>query len=311
MNYDVLSRKPLIFRSFTGLEVLEFDALYSKIQDSHAAFEEKRLHREDRKRKIGAGHPFKLPLRDRLVMLLMYHRLYVTSTLLGFLFSLGQSNVLKNICMLEPLVKEVLPLPRKIHQRAGRLGTLDEVEALFPGFKAFLDATEQEIPRPRAKGKRRTHYSGKRKRHTVKTQITVNADGLILHKTPHARGSRHDYALFKWRHPRLPGEVRLGLDRGYDGVQNDYPGFNALVPFKRRSPGRGKRGVKAKELTCEQKAYNQRLSEERVVVEHTISRLKKFRIMAHEFRNRLKHYDTMTDIVCGLVNLRITGITAL
>ena len=101
------------------------------------------------------------------------------------------------------------------------------------------------------------------------------------------------------------------MDRGYDGVQNDYPGFNALVPFKRRSPGRGKRGVKAKELTCEQKAYNQRLSEERVVVEHTISRLKKFRIMAHEFRNRLKHYDTMTDIVCGLVNLRITGITAL
>jgi hypothetical protein len=114
----------------------------------------------------------------------------VTSTLLGFLFNLGQSNVLKNMRMLEPLVKEVLPLPGKIHQRAGRLGTLDEVEALFPGFKAFLDATEQEIPRPRDKGKRRTHYSGKRKRHTVKTQITVNAEGLILHRTPHARGSR-------------------------------------------------------------------------------------------------------------------------
>jgi len=213
--------------------------------------------------------------------------------------------------MLEPLVTQVLPLPGKIHQRARRLGNLDEVEALFPGFKAFLDATEQEIPRPRAKAKRRTHYSGKKKRHTVKTQITVNADGLILHKTPHARGSRHDYALFKWRHPRLPGNVRLGMDLGYDGVQNDYPGFNALVPFKRRSPGRGKRGVKAKELTCEEKAYNQRLSGERVVVEHTVSRLKKFRIMAHEFRNRLKHYDVMTDIVCGLVNLRIIGVTAL
>jgi nitrogenase subunit NifH len=48
-----------------------------------------------------------------------------------------------------------------------------------------------------------------------------------------------------------------------------------------------------------------------VVVEHTISRLKKFRIMAHEFRNRLRHYDVMTDIVCGLVNLRIIGTTAL
>jgi len=48
-----------------------------------------------------------------------------------------------------------------------------------------------------------------------------------------------------------------------------------------------------------------------VVVEHTVSRVKNFRIMAHEFRNRLKHYDTMTDIVCGLVNLRIIGISAL
>jgi hypothetical protein len=311
LNYDALSRKPLIFKSFTGLQVSEFDALYTKTQDSHASYEEKRLHREDRKRRIGAGHPFKLPLRDRLVMLLTYHRLYVTSTLLGFLFNLGQTNVLKNIRILEPLVTQVLPLPGKIHRRAGRLGTLDEVEALFPGFKAFLDATEQEIPRPKDKAKRRTHYSGKKKRHTVKTQITVNADGLILHKTPHARGSRHDYALFKWRHPRLPDNVCLGLDLGYDGVQNDYRGFNALVPFKRRSPGRGKRGVKAVELSCEEKEFNRWLSGERVVVEHAISRLKKFRIMAHEFRNRLKHYDTMTDIVCGLVNLRITGITAL
>ena len=311
INYDVLSRKPLIFKSFTGLEVPEFDAVYTKMQESYSSYEEKRLHREDRKRGIGAGHPFKLPLRDRLLMLLIYHRLYVSSTLLGFLFDLGQSNVLKNIRMLEPLMRMILPLPGKIHQRAARLGTLEEVEELFPGFKAFLDATEQEIPRPGAKGKRRTRYSGKRKRHTVKTQVTVNGDGLIVHRTPHARGSRHDYALFKWRHPRLPGEVRLGVDLGYDGIQNDYPGLNALVPYKRRSPGRGKRGVKAKPLTPEQKVHNQNLSKERVTVEHAISRLKKFRIMAHKFRNRLRHYDAMTDIVCGLVNLRILGTTAL
>jgi len=40
---------------------------------------------------------------------------------------------------------------------------------VFPGFKAFLDATEQEIPRPHGKRKQKTHYSGKRKKHTVKT----------------------------------------------------------------------------------------------------------------------------------------------
>jgi len=97
------------------------------------------------------------------------------------------------------------------------------------------------------------------------------------------------------------------LDLGYDGVQKDYPKLKCQVSFKRRSPGRGKRGVKAKELSADQKSFNEGLSKDRVVAEHTISRLKKFRIWAEEFRNRLRHYDIMTDIVCGLVNFRIAG----
>ena len=129
----------MIFKSFSSLSVSEFDELYARIDEAYPAFEEKRLYRADRKRKVGAGHPFKLPLRDRLLMLLIYYRLYVTSTLLSFLFNLGQTNVLKNIRMLEPLVSMFLPLPRKSTRR---LRTVDEIEELFLGFKAFLDATE-------------------------------------------------------------------------------------------------------------------------------------------------------------------------
>ena len=307
LNYGVLSKKPLIFKSFSGLEVSEFDALNSKVKEKYDAFEQKRLSRGNRKRNVGAGHPFKLPLTDRLLMLLMYYRLYVSSNLLAFLFELGQTNVLKDIRMLEPLVSEVLPLPKKQQEKARRLQTLEEIEALFPGFKAFLDATEQEIPRPKSKLKRKTHYSGKKKKHTVKTQIAVNRNGLIVHKTRHTKGSTHDYALFKQNHPHLPDNVSLGLDFGYDGVQGDYPDLKSEVPFKRRSPGRSKRGVKAKELAPKQKSFNLKLSKERVVVEHTFSRVKKFRIWAEEFRNRLKHYDIMTDIVCGIANFRMGG----
>ena len=307
LNYGVLSKKPLIFKSFSGLEVSEFDALNSKVKEKYDAFEQKRLSRGNRKRNVGAGHPFKLPLTDRLLMLLMYYRLYVSSNLLAFLFELGQTNVLKDIRMLEPLVSEVLPLPKKQQEKARRLQTLEEIEALFTGFKAFLDATEQEIPRPKSKLKRKTHYSGKKKKHTVKTQIAVNRNGLIVHKTRHTKGSTHDYALFKQNHPHLPDNVSLGLDLGYDGVQGDYPDLKSEVPFKRRSPGRSKRGVKAKELAPEQKSFNLKLSKERVVVEHTFSRVKKFGIWAEEFRNRLKHYDIMTDIVCGIANFRMGG----
>jgi len=105
--------------------------------------------------------------------------------------------------------------------------------------------------------------------------------------------------------PVLPSNVKLGLDLGYDGAQVDFPSLKCKVAFKRRSPGRGKRGVKAKPLSLEQQAFNKKLSSERIVVEHTFSRVKKFRIWADEFRNRLKHYEVMTSIVCGLVNFRI------
>ena len=299
LNYRRLSEKPSTFRSFTGLEVSEFESLYLELESVYEEYEVKRLSRRGRKRRIGAGRPFKLPLKDRLLMLLMYYRLYITSTLTGFLFDLDQSNVLKNIRVLEPLVKECIPIPKKLYERAERAKTVEEVEDYFPGFKAFIDATEQEIPRPKNKRKRRSHYSGKMRRHAVKVQLTVNSKGLIIHKTPHARGRRHDYDIFKTSHPRLPPEVNLNLDLGYDGVQNDYPELNTTIPFKRRR-GKG-------DLTAEQKSFNRKLAKTRVVVEHTICRTKKFRIMGEEFRNRLRWYDRATDIVSGLVNLRIMG----
>jgi hypothetical protein len=89
--------------------------------EDYPTFEKKRLHRSDRKRGVGAGQPFKHPLKDRVLMLLIYYRLYVKSTLLSFLFDFGQTNVLKDIRMLESLVGEVLPLPKKVHQKVRQL----------------------------------------------------------------------------------------------------------------------------------------------------------------------------------------------
>jgi hypothetical protein len=302
----VLSKNPSHFRNFSGLEVQEFDTLNLKIKEKYDAYKQKRLATEDRKRAVGAGHPFNLPLTDRLLTLLLYYHMYTSSTLLGYLFCISQTSVLKTIRKLEPLVSEVLPLPKK-SMKVRKLETVDEIETMFPGSKAFLDATEQEIPRPKAKHKRKTHYSGKRKKHTVKTQLTVNKKGLIVHKTAHVKGSMHDYALYKRSHPHLPDNVRLDLDLGYLGIRADYPKLNRMLPFKKKNPGRGKRGVKAQELPVEKKAFNKELAKERVVMEHTNSRVKKFRIFGDEFRNRLRRYDIMTDIVCGLVNFRIAG----
>lgn len=308
LNYSVLSKTPAHFKNFTGLTVPEFDTLNSQITANYQAFEQKRLARTDRKRLIGAGHPFNLTLTDRLLMLLVYYHLYLSSNLMAYFFDLSQSNILKDIRKLEPLVCEVLPLPRKMHAKVKRLETIDEIEAMFPGFRAFLDSTEQEIPRPKNRRRRKTHYSGKKKRHTVKTQLAVNSVGLIVHKSMHVRGSMQDYPLFMHSHPSLPWLIRMGGDLGYQGVKKACPWLNFVVPCKRK--GSGKRGVKGCDLSVEQKAFNRVFNGERVVVEHVNSRLKKFLIWGGEFRNRLRHYDVMTDVVCGLVNFRISEALA-
>ena len=97
LSYERLSKKPLLFRSFTGLDVKEFDNIYNKeITKRYHKHEIKRLskRKDDREREIGAGgRHFKLDFKNRFLMLLVYYRLYITYTLTGVLFNLDQSNV--------------------------------------------------------------------------------------------------------------------------------------------------------------------------------------------------------------------------
>ena len=76
-------------------------------------------------------------------MLLIYCHIYLSSTLLGYFIDPGLTNVLKDIRNIELLVSDVQPLPKKQTEKVRRLQTVEEIEVMFPGFKAFLDATEQ------------------------------------------------------------------------------------------------------------------------------------------------------------------------
>ena len=95
------------------------------------------------------------------------------------------------------MVRQCVPIPQKIYNITKRLKTPpEEVEKYFPGFLAFTDCTEQQIPRPIDKERRKMYYSlGKKKKHTiVKNQLMVNNHrGHIIHKANHKKGKRHDY----------------------------------------------------------------------------------------------------------------------
>ena len=79
-------------------------------------------------------------------------------------------------------------------------------------------------------------------------------------------------------------------------VNDDFPAtVKYVLPFRN----------KRKSELYEEKKHNRKHSKLRVIVEHTVSRIKKFGIMGTKFRNRLGRYDHAFDIVAGLVNFRI------
>ncbi len=278
----------------------EFDDIYdNEITKRYTKHEIKRLSkRKDRKRDVGAGRPFKLDVKNRFLILLVYYRLYITYTLTGFLFDLDQSNICRDIQKIESLIRQCVPIPQKTYRITKRLKTLEAVEKYFPGFLAFTDCTkQQQIPRPVDNKRRKLYYSGKKKKHTiVKNQNMVNNRGYILHKVGYKKGRKHDYDVCKRNHPVIPKEVVTVFDLGYLGVETDFPEQLSALPYKKK---------RNQELSQEEKDYNKIHSKKRIIVEHTISRLKKYRILADVFRNKLRKYNKVSYIAAGLVNYRI------
>ena len=124
----------------------------------------------------------------------------------------------------------------------------------------------------------------------------VNNRGIIIHKLGYKKGKRHDYDIYKKDHPVTPKEVVNVIDLGYLGVEKDFPKQLSSIPQRK------KRNL---DLSAEERYYNKDHAKRRIVIEHTICRLKKYRILADVFRNKLSKHNKVSDIVAGLVNYRI------
>src|SRR3954447_358210 len=155
-----LKRSPKAFRQLTGITPAAFDRTLAQLTPRYEAADARRKARPGRRRRPGAGRKHALILADRLLMLLIYYRTYVTHALLGFLFAIDDSAVGRNINPLQPLLAGIFRIPERRIELAE-----DEIRELF------FDATERPTRRP--KHGQREFYSGKKKRHTIKTQVVV------------------------------------------------------------------------------------------------------------------------------------------
>lgn len=306
IRYQHMSRKPRLFKSFFGVSVSEFDQLYTQVVPVWMAKEHERLSNRPRKRAVGGGRNYDLPLRERLLMTLMWLKLYLNTDVLAFLFEVDGSTVSRNVRNLLPTLQALgeATLGWATPPQRGQTKNLAQARMEHSDLFAIVDATEQPVQRSSNEQTQRQHYSGKKKRHTRKTQVIVNEHGEIRDVSNSTPGSVHDLEHFRQSGSadRIPTDVGVGGDAGYQGLQNELPehSVGTVHKAKRNHP-----------LTQAEKDINREFARTRIIVENTICELKHFKVLAYRFRHDIDLYDTVFRAVVALVNPRIQKRVAL
>jgi hypothetical protein len=288
----------------TGLTRREFEALLPRFSrgeaDLRASSGCTRRDGSPRSRAPGAGRPYAHAAADRLLMALLWLRVYPTYEVLGFFFALhkrnAQLNVRQALQVLDALDDFPFDRPGKDRQK---LRSPAEVMAAFPQVRVIIDAKEQRINKPRGEEAQKPFYSGKKKAHTVKTQVVVNPRGQIEAVSASVPGSTHDLTLllFSGVLDRLgQGEGGM-LDKGYVGVEKYREGVPLVLPYKKPPGG---------ELSEGQRGHNREVARHRIVVEHTMAQLNRFTVLRQVFRGKQRgRHGGVTRVVAKLVNRRL------
>lgn len=298
LSYARLSRFPKVFRSMTGLHVSEFDELVTDLEPGNAQAEEKRLSRPKRHRAIGGGRNFDLSPRDQVLLTVIWLRVYPVHEVLAFLFGVSDSSVSRYIARILPVLEAAgrdtlrLPDPGKKHHRQ-----LNDLLQLMPELNVVIDTFEQRVQRPGVRAEADTYYSGKKKQHTLKSQVAVHeATGEIVDIAESVRGPTADLTLLKQSQLlfRLPEGIGAMADLAYVGLATLHP----LGTTPRRKP-------RGKERPVEDVAYNQAFAQRRITVEHTIGRMRRYQALTQMDRNHRRDHTRRTCAVAGLVNRQI------
>ena len=258
------------FRSLTGIEPYTFLELVARLRPHWRERIEAPKNRSGRPWGVGG-------VEDHLLVLLILNRCAITQDFMACLYQTNKSTISRSLRRIAAVAARVLGVTRVVHV------SREEAEALI------IDGTEQPIQRPGRK--QRCWYSGKKKRHTIKTEIVITENGRIVSISKPAPGRVHDLEIRR-RGPPLLSASHLDADSGYQGLQDDHSGVE--IPYKK---------TKSRPLTKDERAYNHALSRFRVRVEHSIGRLKSFRILSERYRYPRARYAVKISAVAGIINL--------
>jgi hypothetical protein len=300
LQYRYLHRHPAVFRAMTGLSVREFDALAAELLPAYAAAERARLGRPGRRRAIGGGRKFELPPRDHLLLAVVWLRRYPTTAVLGYLFGASEYIALRALGRVVPLLaaagRDTMRLP---DPGRGRRPDLDALLADTPGLAVLVDTFEQRVQRPKERAAADRYYSGKKRQHTLKSQLAVaEATGEIADVAERVPGPTADITLCKASGllARLPAGVGALGDLAYVGLADAHPQGLGATPRKK---------PRGRPRPDEDIAYSRAFARRRVAVAHTIRRVRLYEALTQTDRHHRRAHAARVRAVSGLANRQL------
>jgi hypothetical protein len=134
-----------------------------------------------------------------------------------------------------------------------------------------------------------------KKANTLKSMLISTKERVIKYLSHCCFGRKHDFSLLKKEFPPKLlwfENFNVKVDLGYLGIVKKYKCKNISIPYKKS---------KHNPLTDEQKLINKQFASERIFIEHSISGLKRFRILSDRLRlHNIDLYDKILS-VCGAV----------
>jgi hypothetical protein len=284
----------------TGLRLNEFAEVFDDLLPRFAHAEQNRLHRTTRQRAVGGGRQSDLAPRDQILLTIIWLRQYPTNEVLGFLFGVSDSTASRILARVVPLLeaagKDTMRMPDPGRKRRKELTTL---LADTPELAVIIDTFEQRVQRTKDHAEADTYYSGKKKQHPLKSQIAVDElTGTICDVPESVAGPTADLTLLQYSHllERLPDGVGGIGDLAYIGLAALHPtGLGATPRRKPRGQPRPPQDI----------AFNTAFAKRRVMVEHTINRLRRYQCLNQTDRHHRRHHTPRVRAVAGLVNRQI------
>lgn len=295
MNISSALKSNRLCAAMTGCTIGEFTNLVPVFSSVFDAM--KRERNPKRTRKFGGGRKSALRTsEEQLFFSLFYLKAYPTVDVLSFLVGFDRSNACRNAQFLFSVLTRALG--RKLVLPKRQIRSVEEFFREFPEAKdIFIDGTERRVQKPVSQKRRKKLYSGKKKATTRKTVVISDETKRILVLTPTKSGRRHDKRLFDkaMGGTTIPPSVTAWTDTGFQGLQKDH--VNTMMPTK---------ATKYHRLTEEEKTENRLISGIRVLSEHAIAGIKRFRATSDVYRNRIANLDdTFMLLSAGLWNYHL------